>query len=86
LIDPAKFLNIGLTTHNRYREIHQAPPLTIDPALTMQAFQQAQTLSSLGYLKHPRAEEMKNTGENLLLGCYDGEYDISAEEAVMRWY
>ena len=50
------------------------------------AFQHAQQLSSLGYLKHPSPKEMLGAGENLLLGCYDGDYEISAEEAVLRWY
>ena len=54
--------------------------------LTMQAFQHAQMLSSTGYLKHMPSKMLMGTGENLLLGCYDGEYDLSAEEAVLRWY
>uniref|UniRef100_A0A7M5VFC9 SCP domain-containing protein n=1 Tax=Clytia hemisphaerica TaxID=252671 RepID=A0A7M5VFC9_9CNID len=84
--DPAAFLRIGLTIHNELRKVHKVPPLTIDPMLTAMAFQHAQQISSMGYLKHPSSKEMLGTGENLLLGCYDGEYEISAEEAVLRWY
>ena len=75
-----------MSVHNEFRQIHDAAPLEIDPTLTMQAFQHAQILSSAGVLKHPMNEAMQGTGENLLLGCYDGEYDVSAEEAVLRWY
>lgn len=85
ITDPAAFLRIGLNTHNKLRKIHGSPPMTIDPVLTMQAYQYAMSLTDLGYLKHEKHERLLGSGENLLLGCYDGDYDISAEEAVMRW-
>ena len=84
-LDPATFLRIGLTTHNKLRKIHDSPPMRIDPILTMQAYQYAQTLTNLGYLKHEAKEKLMGMGENLAIGCYDGDYDMSAEEAVIRW-
>lgn len=54
--------------------------------LTMQALKHATELTHLGYLKHQSTDLLMGMGENLLMGCYDGEYDISAEEAVLRWY
>ena len=59
--------------------------MEIDPMLTMQAYQYAIALTNLGYLKHENSDILMGMGENLLLGCYDQDYEISAEEAVLRW-
>lgn len=53
--------------------------------LTMAAFQYATHLTQLGYLKHD--DKMpKDQGENLAIGCYDNNSEMSAEDAVTRWY
>lgn len=85
LVEPSAFLRIGLTTHNKVRKIHGVPPLEIDPKLTLLAYHYAKFLTTTGYLKHDTEAQMVGIGENLLLGCYDQDYDISAEEAVLRW-
>ena len=84
--EPSAFLRIGLTTHNKVRKIHNVPPMQIDPKLTLLAYHYAKFLTTLGYLKHDTEAQLVGIGENLMLGCYDQEYDISAEEAVMRWF
>ncbi|XP_065676814.1 uncharacterized protein LOC136072146 isoform X2 [Hydra vulgaris] len=94
--DDLAFLRIGLSTHNKLRKIHGSPPMEMDQELTAKAYRHAVSLTNLGYLKHESLKQnptlellpgvISTVGENLFLGCYDGEYDISAEEAVVRWY
>ena len=95
IIDDLAFLRIGLSTHNKLRKIHGSPPMEMDQELTAKAYRHAVSLTNLGYLKHESLRQnptmellpgvFSTMGENLFLGCYDGEYDISAEEAVVRW-
>eukprot|EP00795_Rhopilema_esculentum_P001828 gene1828-16318_t len=82
--DPKTFTNIGIETHNRLREIHKAPKLKLDQHLTMAAFKYATYLTQLGYLKHDN-KIPKDQGENLAIGCYDNNLEMSAEDAVTRW-
>ncbi len=53
--------------------------------LTVAAFQYATYLTQLGFLKHDE-KIPKNQGENLMIGCYDNNSEMSAEDAVNRWY
>ena len=84
-LDMKTFANIGLTTHNRFRKIHAAQPLKLDQKLCLEALQYATKLTYLGYLKHRDTKELKDKSENLAMGCYDNDSEMSAEDAVTRW-
>lgn len=82
--DPQTFANIGIETHNKLRRIHGSPEVKLDMDLTKSAFQYATYLTQLGFLKHDE-EIPKDQGENLAVGCYENNSEMSAEDAVTRW-
>ena len=83
--DPKTFTNIGVETHNKLRKIHKAPAVKLDVSLAMEAFKYATYLTQLGFLKHDE-KLPKNQGENLAIGCFDNNSEMSSEDAVSRWY
>lgn len=86
------FLSIGsqfeyeaLNIHNRYRAIHNAPPMTLNCEMSRNATAYAQKLADMDSLVPSGYNERPEQGENLSLGCYDNR-EQSAEEVVKVWY
>ena len=75
-----------MNEHNKYRKIHNSPPLTLSSALNMDAEATAKRIASMGELVHTDDSELNDQGENLAKIC---DFDITPEElitaAVERW-
>ena len=76
---------IGLAKHNEFRQIHQAPPMTLDRKMCDQAKEYAGRLLLNGTLKHSNKTEREGQGENLSMGCSTNAPQ-AIETAVINWY
>ncbi|WP_228001170.1 CAP family protein [Nocardia australiensis] len=75
----ASFVNDMLSAHNEYRARHQAPPLTLDPALTDYAQQWANHLAAIGQLEH----STDGHSENLF---YASGMQVTGTVPTKAWY
>ena len=74
----------GLTVHNKFRQVHQAPPMTLDRQMCDDAEAYAKKLAAMGTLVHSPRADRKGHGENLSMGCSTNAAQ-SMEEAVTNW-
>lgn len=77
---PDKFGKEALEAHNRYRSLHQAPPLKWSRSLEKDAEKWAKELAKDGRLRHEDTDD----GENLY--SVSGKSDVTGGEIVDRWY
>lgn len=72
--------------HNRYRVIHRAPLLKLDPQLSLEAKRFAKQLAKRGTTRHeiPKNLMMEREGENVARGCSEWG-GLTASGAVHRW-
>ena len=75
------FADRGLLAHNKYREKHGTPPLTLDVEMSKEAEAYAKEIAKKGTLEHSKTED----GENLAMGCTSSGTKMSAEEATRNW-
>ena len=72
-----------MAAHNKYREIHDAPLMTLDSRMSQQARAYAKRLANIGSLQHSSSSERPGQGENLAMAC--GSRGLSAQRAVEMW-
>lgn len=78
---PDKFGKEALEAHNRYRSLHQAPPLKWSRSLEKDAEKWAKQLAKEGgRLRHEETDD----GENVY--AISGKSDVTGGEVVDRWY
>ena len=63
------FQQIGLAAHNKLREIHGTPAMTLNAKMSDEAEEYAKKLAKLGRLEHASSEERGGDGENLAYAC-----------------
>lgn len=74
---------VGLEMHNKYRRIHNAPPMQLSPDLNDGAQRWADKLARESKLEHSGTTEQ---GENLALQCESGTSDAALmKKAVKSW-
>ena len=80
------FQREALEAHNRYRMIHGAPPLKLDPQLSLEAEKFAKHLAKLGSARHDIKSSLRKQGEgeNVARGCSEWG-GLTASGAVHRW-
>ncbi|XP_078365294.1 uncharacterized protein LOC144649635 isoform X2 [Oculina patagonica] len=80
-------LQVGLNKHNKYRKIHNSPPLTLNSQLNSDAQSTAERIAAQGKLVHTDDSELGGQGENLAKFCATDE---TPEEIISkvteRWY
>ena len=72
----------GLSAHNKFRTIHNAPPLKINTQLSRDCQDYAKVLADLGTLKHASGD----FGENLAFKCGSDLKEYKGESPVIAWY
>lgn len=70
--------------HNKFRAVHDAPPMTLNAEMSQSAASYAQTIANLGSLQHSSKEERDSMGENLSYGCSSSQGQTTTE-AVNNW-
>ena len=80
----SQFEKEALNIHNRYRAIHNAPPMTLNCEMSWNAAAYAQKLADMDTLVQSSYIERPEQGENLSLGCF-GNREQTAEEAIKTW-
>lgn len=80
------FKREALDAHNRYRAIHKAPPLKLDPQMSLEAERFAKNLAKLGGARHEIKANLRRDGEgeNVARGCSEWG-GLTASGAVHRW-
>ena len=85
-----EFRQNGLRAHNEYRQVHGAPAMTLNAAMSASAQAYAQKLASQlsqgGHLKHAPQSERNGEGENLSMKC--GPFSdkmATAREVTKDW-
>lgn len=80
------FKREALAAHNRYRTIHRAAPLKLDPQLSLEAERFAKHLAQQGGARHeiPGKLRREGEGENVARGCSEWG-GLTASGAVHRW-
>ena len=73
-----------LQLHNKYRKIHNAPPLTMNKEMSYQASDYAEKIADLGALVHSGYTDRRSHGESLSLICNE-DVKKAAEQAVKNW-
>ena len=58
-----------LDAHNKYRKIHNAPPMRINTEMSAEAKEWAEHLASTGTFQHSKIKDRNSDGENLLFAC-----------------
>ncbi|EDO35847.1 predicted protein, partial [Nematostella vectensis] len=76
---------IALALHNRFRQVHNSPPMTLNELLSDAARQYAEKLAQLGYLEDSPEGEGEGIGENLSMGCSVDQGETT-EEGISKWY
>ena len=75
---------IGLSTHNEFRQIHQVPLMTLDRTMCDEAKAYAEKIAKMGKLEHSSRKDRHRQGENLSYGC-SSNAPQTMEEAVTNW-
>ena len=73
----------ALYTHNRFRSIHNAPPLQLDVKKCQEAEDLAANLAAKGSMM--RAKDSKN-GQNIAMSCNKDGVEMSGDEATNKWF
>ncbi|CAH0766664.1 unnamed protein product [Bemisia tabaci] len=71
-----------LAAHNKYRTIHQAPRLTLDPALALRAEHYAEELAR----RVPRENRTRSLGFGVNTAIFNGDIDVAGDFVVEEWY
>ena len=74
----------GLQKHNEFRQVHEAPAMTLDRAMCDSAKAYAERLAQMGTLQHSSHQERQGQGENLSMGCSTNKAQ-TMDEAVTNW-
>ena len=84
LFSPAQseFEQECLEAHNKYRAIHDVPPMTMNAEMNSQAAEWAEQIASLGEMKHAGKEKRNGHGENLY---FSSGMDSSGGDVVTSW-
>ena len=72
----------ALYTHNRFRAVHNAPPLQLDVKKCQEAEELAASLAAKGSLM--RAKD-KIDGQNIAMSCNKDGIEMSGDEATNKW-
>ncbi|KAM9324102.1 uncharacterized protein PAF06_000100 [Gastrophryne carolinensis] len=81
-INPKQFEQDFLSAHNKYRKLHNSPPLTLNQELCKSAQEWANHLLSIRALQHSDTE----LGENLYYKSSSNPRDLTGNEPVDSWY
>ncbi|XP_032219189.2 uncharacterized protein LOC5518573 [Nematostella vectensis] len=73
----------GLAQHNKYRQTHNAPAMTLDAEMTRSAKAYAAKLARMGSLQHSSSSERNGQGENLAMAC---GRELTSAGATDMWY
>ena len=86
--EPAtKFQQKGLAAHNKFREMHGTPAMTLNAKMSDEAEAYAKKLAKLGRLQHASSEDRRGDGENLAYACSSEPGAImTAGQATANWY
>ncbi|XP_048578797.1 protein PRY1-like isoform X2 [Nematostella vectensis] len=76
---------IALSVHNKFREVHNAPPMTLNTEMSKAAKNYAEKLARTRTFRHASEGERDGAGENLSFGCSSKKRQ-TPEEAVTLWY
>lgn len=77
------FKSLALHSHNKYRAMHKAPPLTLNKNLCKFAEEWAKNLASRGVMQH---RSNNKYGENIYYKWGTGNIQVSGSDAVDSWY
>ena len=69
-------------THNRFRAVHNAPPLQLDVKKCQEAEQMAADLAAKGSLM--RSRDSIN-GQNIAMSCNKDGIEMTGDEATNKW-
>ena len=85
--DIGEFEQSALMAHNKLRQIHYAPALTLSERLTKEAQVYAHdlVLKHQGVLKESPIELRGGAGENLIMNCDPHDNLMDGEEATYKW-
>ena len=64
-----EFEQESLDAHNKYRKVHNVPPMKLNPDMSANAAKWAEHMASLGTLEHAESEERDGNGENIFYAC-----------------
>lgn len=67
--------------HNKFRKVHEVPPMTLDTQMCEEAEEYAKHLARRGIFEHSDT----NHGENLAFFCSSYGKPLTMEEAVTNW-
>ncbi|XP_001633779.2 uncharacterized protein LOC5513576 isoform X2 [Nematostella vectensis] len=73
---------IALDVHNKFRKVHDAPPMKLNAEMSKSAKAYAEKLAQMGKLVHSKDNEF---GENLWFMCSSSK-EQTPEKAVTDWY
>nr|AFY07205.1 NEP-16 [Nematostella vectensis] len=76
---------IALSIHNKFRKVHNSPPMTLNAEMSKSAKEYAEKIAKSGKFTHSSKEERDGVGENLSMGC-SSKKGQTPEEAVTNWY
>ena len=76
----------ALDAHNKFRSIHNAPPMILNREMSLDAKRFAEKLAKDSALEHSPKNTRPNEGENLAMGCATDEPPITASAAVKKWF
>ncbi|XP_028392017.1 Golgi-associated plant pathogenesis-related protein 1-like [Dendronephthya gigantea] len=79
----AEFEQESLKAHNKYRAIHNVPPMKLNTEMNAQAEKWAQHIASEGMLQHSDSEQRNGDGENLFYRC---QMPLTGGFATTEWY
>ena len=79
------FQQSALEAHNKYRQLHNSPPLANNREMSTQATEFAKTLAKSGIAdaEHSLKSSRENQGENVYAGCAT---DPSGADVTKEWY
>ncbi|XP_063699506.1 venom allergen 5-like [Culicoides brevitarsis] len=72
-----------LNSHNKYRKMHHAPPLSLNRNLCKFAEEWAKNLASRGVMQH---RSNNSYGENIYYKWGTGNISVKGDDAVDSWY
>ena len=74
-----------LDQHNRYRKIHNVPPLSLDRILNKDAQVYAAYVAKRGSVAHSDPKQRPNTGESVAEMCTKEGVLPTPEHVVNKW-
>ena len=76
----------ALEAHNKYRKIHNAPAMSLNRKMSLEAEKFAEKLAKGSALKHSPKETRPDQAESLAMGCSTDVPPLTAPAAVKKWY